>query len=42
MIYNNREIWGPKAWHLLHSFSINNNFKIPQNKIHNYYKLLSF
>ena len=37
MIYNNREIWGPKAWHLLHSFSINNNFKIPQNKIHNYY-----
>ena len=21
-------IWGPKAWNLLHSFSINNNVKI--------------
>jgi hypothetical protein len=37
MIYNGREIWGPKAWHLLHAFSINNNYKISNDKIHNYY-----
>ena len=37
MIYNAREVWGPKAWHLLHAFSINNNFKISEDKIHNYY-----
>jgi hypothetical protein len=32
-----KKIWGPKAWNLLHSFSINNNNKIPDNKKHNYY-----
>jgi hypothetical protein len=32
-----REIWGPQAWHLLHSFSINNNTKISDEKKHNYY-----
>jgi hypothetical protein len=37
MININKEEWGPKVWHLLHSFSINNNFRIPDNKIHNYY-----
>lgn len=31
------KIWGPKAWNLLHSFSINNNLKIPISKKHNYY-----
>ena len=36
MIYG-RDIWGPKAWHLLHSFSINNNLKISESKKHNYY-----
>ena len=30
-------IWGPKAWNLLHSFSINNNVKISKKKKHNYY-----
>ena len=28
------DIWGSKAWHLLHSFSNN---KIPNDKIHNYF-----
>jgi len=37
MAYNSKEKWGPKAWNLLHSFSINNNYKIPENKKHNYY-----
>jgi hypothetical protein len=37
MTYNTKEKWGPKAWNLLHSFSINNNYKIPDNKKHNYY-----
>ena len=37
MIYYSIETWGPKAWHLLHAFSINNNYKIPNNMIHNYY-----
>lgn len=32
-----KEKWGPKAWHLLHAFSINENFKINENKKHNYY-----
>ena len=32
-----KERWGPKAWHLLHAFSINENFKINENKKHNYY-----
>jgi hypothetical protein len=32
-----REKWGPKAWHLLHSFSINENFKINEKKKHNYF-----
>jgi len=32
-----KEKWGPKAWHLLHSFSINENFKISEIKKHNYY-----
>ncbi len=36
MIYG-RNIWGPKAWHLLHIFSINNNLKIAESKKHNYY-----
>ena len=36
MLYG-KEKWGPKAWHLLHSFSINENFKISENKKHNYY-----
>jgi hypothetical protein len=36
MIYG-RNIWGPKAWHLLHIFSINNNLKIPNSKKHNYF-----
>ena len=33
MIYG-KEMWGPKAWHLLHAFSINNN---SGKKKHNYY-----
>lgn len=33
----NKEIWGSKAWHLLHAFSMNNHCKIPENKKHNYY-----
>lgn len=32
-----RELWGSFAWHILHSFSINNNYKISNNKKHNYY-----
>ena len=32
-----REKWGPKAWQLLHAFSINENHKIKGNKKHNYY-----
>ena len=32
-----RKIWGPYAWHLLHTFSINNNFKISESKKHQYY-----
>jgi hypothetical protein len=36
MLYG-KEKWGPKVWHLLHSFSINENFKINANKKHNYY-----
>jgi hypothetical protein len=36
MIYG-KEIWGSKAWNLLHSFSMNDNFKINENKKHNYY-----
>ena len=36
MIYT-KNIWGPKAWHLLHIFSINNNLKIPNSKKHNYF-----
>jgi hypothetical protein len=36
MIYG-RNIWGPKAWHLLHVFSINNNSKISEAKKHNYF-----
>ena len=36
MIYP-KSIWGPKAWNLLHSYSFNNNCKIPNNKKHNYY-----
>ena len=36
MIYS-KEIWGPKAWNLLHSFSINNYLKINGKKKHQYY-----
>jgi hypothetical protein len=36
MLYG-KEKWGPMAWHLLHSFSINENLKISENKKHNYY-----
>jgi len=36
MLYG-KEKWGPIAWHLLHSFSNNNNFKIKNNKKHHYY-----
>ena len=36
MIFN-KKVWGPILWHLLHSFSINENFKINENKKHNYY-----
>jgi hypothetical protein len=36
-IISTKKVWGPKAWNLLHSFSINNNNKIPSNKKHNYY-----
>lgn len=35
MIYG-KKIWGPKAWHLLHIFSINNKKKISKKKINNY------
>lgn len=31
MIYS-KNIWGPKAWHLLHIFSINNDSKISESK----------
>jgi len=36
MIYS-KNIWGPKAWHLLHIFSINNDSKISESKKHNYF-----
>ena len=36
MIYGTK-YWGPKVWYLLHSYSINNNSKIHDNKKHNYY-----
>ena len=36
MLYG-RKTWGPKAWNLLHSFSMNNDHKINDNKKHNYY-----
>lgn len=36
MIYG-RKTWGPKAWHLLQVFAINQNKKISNNKKHNYY-----
>ena len=36
MIYG-RKTWGPKAWHLLQTFAINQNKKISNNKKHNYY-----
>ena len=36
MIYG-KKYWGPKVWYLLHIFSMNNNLKILNNKIHNYY-----
>jgi hypothetical protein len=29
--------WGPIAWNMLHSFSINNNFKISNKNKHSYY-----
>ena len=32
-----KQKWGPIAWHLLHSFSINNNCKISESKKHNFY-----
>lgn len=32
-----RNIWGPMAWHLLHSFSINHKYKLKQNQNHDYY-----
>jgi len=32
-----REKWGPKAWHLLHTFSINNNLSINNKLKNNYY-----
>jgi arsenate reductase-like glutaredoxin family protein len=38
MIYG-REIWGPKAWSLLHSFSVDEMKKISNTKKHNYYIL---
>jgi len=37
MIIYGKQQWGPKAWHLLHSFSNNNNFKINEHKKHNYF-----
>jgi hypothetical protein len=40
MIFSKKK-WGPLAWHLLHSFSINNNCKISDNKKHNFYILYS-
>jgi len=38
MLYG-KKIWGPKAWSLLHAFSMNNNLKISNKKKHNYYIL---
>ena len=35
MIYG-RKIWGPKAWHLLHTFAMNENKKISNKKKSNY------
>jgi hypothetical protein len=36
MLYG-RQNWGPLLWHILHSFSINENFKISESKKHNYF-----
>jgi hypothetical protein len=36
-MYYTRTYWGPIAWYLLHSFSINKNLKINEDKKHNYY-----
>ena len=36
MLYG-RQKWGPILWHILHSFSINENFKISESKKHNYF-----
>lgn len=36
MLYGNK-IWGPKAWNLLHAFSINNLLEISNKKKHYYY-----
>lgn len=36
MLYG-KKMWGPKAWHLLHAFSVNNNLKISDKKKHYYY-----
>jgi hypothetical protein len=36
-----RTKWGPIAWNMLHTFSINNNFKISNNKKHLYYLFYS-
>ena len=36
MIYS-KEIWGPKAWNLLHAFSMNDSLKINNKKKHQYY-----
>jgi len=36
-IYIGKEKWGPIAWNMLHSFSINNNKKIKENKKQEYY-----
>lgn len=36
MIYS-KEIWGPKAWNLLHAFTMNNSLKINNKKKHQYY-----
>ena len=36
-MFYGKKFWGPKAWYLLHSFSNNNNFKINEDKSHNYF-----
>jgi len=36
-IFIGKDKWGPIAWNILHSFSINNNKKISENKKHDYY-----